>query len=258
LKLPNRTRVDLSCKHVGALLLALVVLKDHSEQLKPPDDMRRSNMKRFDGMSDSVVLAVGANLTWSDIVSQLLVAPPHSRDGVSTKDKFLVEPKVKKKVLTHPATLEAMKVAELKDVLKSLNLSSKGKKAELINRIVANRPIPPPGTVSNTTSNSSIKKSNNTTTTANSTPTKPIISTKSLTPLKTINRATSKTKIANVSAVATKSKKRKADTIVTPVNVKRNRTLLELQRLNDDTTRYLRSLTSNIDKRISKPNVRYS
>ena len=137
--------MHVKCKHVGALAIALVVLKEHAQQLNAPPDLRRPNMKRYNGMSESVQQAVELALTWPQIVANLLTDPPPKPVGSNRPDKFQIQPlQNKKKTKSHPATLEAMNMKGLKDILKSLSLPVSGKKQQLIARIVENRPIPYP------------------------------------------------------------------------------------------------------------------
>src|SRR5271154_416829 len=44
----------LRCKHVGALLLGVLVIKDHSNSTSPPQHFKRSNMNRFKNASGAV------------------------------------------------------------------------------------------------------------------------------------------------------------------------------------------------------------
>jgi hypothetical protein len=104
-------------------------------------------MKRYEGMSDSVMLAVDAGLTWPIIVSNFLIDPPSKPENYNTSrrlDKFHVQPQQKKKPKSaHPATLESMTIKQLKDILTNLSLPLIGSKQVLIDRIASNRPIPP-------------------------------------------------------------------------------------------------------------------
>ena len=139
--------MHLRCKHIGALLLSLIALKDHSTVTVAPNDMKRPNMSRYEGMTDSVTNAVEANLTWTSILSNLLLDPPTKSGNYETSrrlDKFQVQPQQKKKSKSgHPATLESMTIVKLKELLKDMSLPVAGTKEVLIERIVSNRPIPP-------------------------------------------------------------------------------------------------------------------
>jgi len=145
-KLPH-----MRCKHVGALLCGVLALKEYSNQNVAPNEFRRSNMKRFDGAKESVRKAVGADLTWDRILTEITTDPDKKREGVQHNDKFQTTPKhlqIKKKN-SNPATLEAMTVKQLKTTILNINDSNKlnlkltGTKAQLIERIVQNRIIPP-------------------------------------------------------------------------------------------------------------------
>jgi len=81
-------------KHVGALMCGLLALKeDYSTLTVAPKEFRRSNMQRFEGMSDSVRKAVGADLTWARLLDDLTTDPEKKREGVAHNDKFQSVPK---------------------------------------------------------------------------------------------------------------------------------------------------------------------
>jgi hypothetical protein len=132
----------LRCKHVGALLLSLMVLKNQPPQ--PPKYLKRPNMKRYRGMSESVRTAVDADLDWPTITKNMLIDPNERREGIASKDKFQTTPKQKKsKVKGNPSTLEGMSLTDLRLYLKALKLSHVGNKSDLVARIVSNRKAMP-------------------------------------------------------------------------------------------------------------------
>jgi hypothetical protein len=139
------------CKHVGALLCAVLALKEFSNQDVEPKEFRRSNMKRFEGAKESVRKAVGADLTWDRILQEITTDPDKKREGVMHNDKFQTTPKhlQKKTKNKNPATLEAMTMKQLKATILDLNernklsLNTTGTKAQLIERIKQNRTTPP-------------------------------------------------------------------------------------------------------------------
>ena len=140
-----RTLTHIRCKHVAALLLGLVALKKYSHQAEPPPLFKRPGMKRFKSVPDYVLKQVGGDLTWKDIISNLIVEPEKKREGRANVDTFQTAPKTKKqkKGRGTAATLEGMTVNELKKILVDLKLPTTGKKVDLIKRIDLNRPIPP-------------------------------------------------------------------------------------------------------------------
>jgi hypothetical protein len=140
--LPSKMK-HLKCKHVGALLYALLVLKKHSQATQPPKGFKRPNIGRYEGLSNSVRAAVDADLTWPQMVANLLIEAEKRREGRANNDVFLTVPKSTTKPKKHPATLEAMNVTQLKAILTDLSLPLNGSKADLISRISLNRLIPP-------------------------------------------------------------------------------------------------------------------
>lgn len=135
---------------MGALLIACLALKEYSTLLEPPKHLRRQNIKRFENCSRSVREAVDCELTWPEIMANLLLEPDKRRPGASNNDKFLTAPKQPKANTKKTfATLEATPVVELKNILRGIdpNLKVTGKKQELVERIVRHRPIAPSVTV---------------------------------------------------------------------------------------------------------------
>lgn len=143
----------LRCKHVAALLLAVLSLKSYTKRLAPKNksiNLQRANIKRFVNCSNSVRDAVDCDLTWTDILENMLLEPDKKRPGASNNDKFLTTPKQPKaKQKKHYATLEDTPVKQLQATLRSIdpNLKTTGKKQELIERIIRHRPIAPSASV---------------------------------------------------------------------------------------------------------------
>jgi hypothetical protein len=140
----------LRCKHVAAVLLAVVCIKTYSESPTAPKNesvnLKRSNVERFANCSNSVKEAVDMDLTWTEIVENFLLDPDKRRPGASNNDKILTAPRQpKSSEKKHYATLEDTPMKELKSILRSIHPSMKttGKKKELIERVARNRPIAP-------------------------------------------------------------------------------------------------------------------
>jgi len=137
-KLPS-----IHCKHICALLFGLFLLKHHSDKESPPAGFKRPNMTRYQNLSDNVKKRVKFDLSWPQLISELLIDAEVQRVGRTNKDRFQTAKKTGKPKPKHPATLEATPVVELKKILAGLGLEQKGTKAVLIQRIVQHRPIPP-------------------------------------------------------------------------------------------------------------------
>jgi hypothetical protein len=140
----------LRCKHVGAVLLAVLSIKSYSNSPAAPKNkiinLKRANVERFANCTESVREAVDMDLSWTEIVENFLLDPERRRPGASSNDKILTAPKQpKSSEKKHYATLEDTPMKELKSILRSINPKMKltGKKKELIERVVRNRPIPP-------------------------------------------------------------------------------------------------------------------
>jgi hypothetical protein len=139
--------VHLRCKHVAAILLAVLSLKSYREA--PPKNklinLTRPNIKRFAACSQSVRDALDVDLSWTETLENHLTPVDKKRPGASNYDKVQIAPKQPKSKTKNYATLESTPVEDLKKTLRSIdpNLKVSGKKKELIERIVRHRPIAP-------------------------------------------------------------------------------------------------------------------
>jgi len=126
------------CKHVSALLWACIVLNDFAEELTPPKQFSRPNMKRFESAHQKIQNQVEVHLKWPEIVQRLKDPPPKKRAG-TYYNKFITEPVWKKRKVTIENENPLMKftVLQLKQMLKEKGLPVSGKKADLILRLVS-------------------------------------------------------------------------------------------------------------------------
>ena len=224
----SRKIKHLRCKHVGALLVAIIALKLYSDQEEPPKDLKRKNVKRFENCSESVRNAVQSDLGWPALLENLLLEPDKKRPGASNNDKILTAPKQPKaKTKKHYATLEDTPVKELQKILRSINpnLRTTGKKKELIERIQRHRPIAPSIAVA-----------------------QPDVAEDGLTALDMVAKKTKKTK-------------RQDDADAGPKSVSK-RTKREIENLTLETARFMRHMNNDqprekkVSSRLTYPNVK--
>lgn len=87
---PNGQNYKRFCKHVAALLLALITIRDFGKDKIPPKIFYQANMKRFHFASPELQEQVEYFLSWPEIVAQIHAPePPKKRLYSSTNNKFI-------------------------------------------------------------------------------------------------------------------------------------------------------------------------
>jgi hypothetical protein len=125
------------CKHISALLLALIADRDYRNDLEAPKIFARTNMKRFAGAPKKLQSQVDYGLTWPDIIAKIRGDVPKKREYSSNYNKLITttqvaQPKKKRKI---EGQYETYTNELLKSELKSKGMKTSGKKSELIKRL---------------------------------------------------------------------------------------------------------------------------
>ena len=141
-------KLGMNCKHTAALMYGLLAWQQFSDCESPPKLFQRSGMDKFRDAPPFYQEMVGFQLTWRDIVQQLVRDPPAKRSWSSTRDKKLTKPeqlsnkkrKKKKQAEKAPTPLKGGEgglwtVKQLKGKLKEVGLKQSGLKQELIERL---------------------------------------------------------------------------------------------------------------------------
>jgi hypothetical protein len=124
------------CKHIAAVLIALVALRDYSDAADFPEPFQRVGLKKFNTASPGLKEKISFDLTWPNIITQLGLPPPKKRSYATSNDKMISTPQSKgRKKRKITGKLEDMTCVELKEELKKLNLPTSGLKAVLVQRL---------------------------------------------------------------------------------------------------------------------------
>jgi hypothetical protein len=132
----NMTDLGRPCKHISALLLAIIAHRDYQNFTEAPKIFRRSNMNRFAGAPPMLKDKLDYEMSWSNLLSQIVGSVPKKRLHSTSYNKLLrTQQHSKKKKKKDDNDLSSFTVKELQSKLRTKGLSTTGKKKELIDRL---------------------------------------------------------------------------------------------------------------------------
>jgi hypothetical protein len=133
----NMELANRPCKHISAVLFAVLALNYHSGDEVTPKLFRRPNMSRFAGAPEKLKSQVEYGLTWPEIISRITSDVPKKRAESTTYNKIVLTKEVKKnqKRKRIPGEYETYNVEELKKELKEKGYKVSGNKSALIERL---------------------------------------------------------------------------------------------------------------------------